>query len=150
MSRTRRSRRRSGALSVETAVVLTVFLLFLFGILEYCRFTFVRQVVQNAAREGARYAVVNTYDTNLDADTKAVVTARMSGQDQKVKNFAIQVYQADAAGNSLGPGTAVNTPFGQRIGVQIDCDYSPILPSFVFLNNTIHISARSLMCSEAN
>ena len=147
-----RSRRqcRHGSITAETAVVISVFLLFLFGLLEFCRYTFTRQVLQNAVREGARFAVINTYTATLDSDTANVVKQRLSGQDQKVQNFTVSVYQADSAGNSLGAGTAVNTLFGGRIGVQIDCDYNPILPSFLFLNNTIHIQTKCLMCSEAN
>ncbi len=53
-------RRRRGAVVVESALVLSVFLMLLFGMFEYCRFLLVLQVTNNAARSGARYAVVNT------------------------------------------------------------------------------------------
>ena len=54
-----RSGRRTGATTVEVSVVLSVFLLFLFGIFEYCRYLMMIQITTNAARDGARYAVVN-------------------------------------------------------------------------------------------
>jgi Flp pilus assembly protein TadG len=147
-ARSLRNRSRSGAAVVEAAVVLSVFLLILFGIIEYCRFLFIEQVVTNAAREGARYAVVNTSDATLVADTQAVVMQRMAGQDAKLTNFTVQLYQADA--NGVNDGLASDAQFGQYVVVQIDGDYHPMLPSFLFMNKTIHLQTKSLMCSEAN
>jgi len=56
--------RRSGAAAVELAVVIGPVLLLIFGVLEYCRLLMVRQVCENAVREGARYAVARTTGTN--------------------------------------------------------------------------------------
>ena len=60
--RTRRAstQRRTGAAIVEAALVLPIAILFIFGILEYGRFLFVRNVMEHGAREGARYAVVGS------------------------------------------------------------------------------------------
>jgi Flp pilus assembly protein TadG len=143
-----RTRSRSGAAVVEAAFVLSAFLLILFGIIEYCRLLFLQQLITNAAREGARFAVVNTADPNLNADATAVVMQAMGGQDAKLTNFTVQVYQADA--NGANDGQASDAQFGQYIVVQIDGDYSPFLPTFLFMNNTIHMTTKSLMCSEAN
>lgn len=139
---------RPGAALIEMAFVLTIFLMLLFGIMEYCRFLFYRQLVTNAAREGARYAVVNTDEAALEATTKAKVTAYMAGMDKNMKNFKCLVYKADAAGNNTGaPDTAA---FGEHICVEISLDYDPILPAFLFMGNTIKIQTKSLMYSEAN
>lgn len=51
--------RRRGVTIVESALVLSIFLMLLFGIFEYCRFLMVLHVTHNAARDGARYAAVN-------------------------------------------------------------------------------------------
>jgi Flp pilus assembly protein TadG len=48
-----------GAAAVEFALVLPVLLLILFGIIEFARAWNVRQTLTDAAREGARVAVVN-------------------------------------------------------------------------------------------
>jgi Flp pilus assembly protein TadG len=106
--------RRTAAALVETAVVVSVFVLVLFGALEYCRFIFIRQLVDNAAREGARFAVVNTYSPTVDADTRAVILAKMNGIDTKVRNFTIQLYHADASGNmvtAFDPNGSANYPY---------------------------------------
>lgn len=50
--------RRRGATTVEAAFVLPIFLLFLMGIYEYGRYLMVLHVATNAARDGARLAVV--------------------------------------------------------------------------------------------
>ena len=90
-TRPRQGAARTGAATVEMAFVVSIFLLLLFGIFEYCRFVFVRQVVVNAAREGARYAVVNTTDTTVLPDTQAYVLTRMSGSDKQAKTYTCQV-----------------------------------------------------------
>ena len=139
---------RSGSALVETAVVISVAVLFLFGILEYGRFMFVRQVVDNAAREGARYAVVHNLSSSVDAEVEAVVLQRMAGVQNSLKNFKVKVFKADGTGKSAG--SADTAEFGVNIAVQIDADYNPVLPSFLYMGNTIHIYAKALMNSEAN
>jgi Flp pilus assembly protein TadG len=209
---------RSGAALVETAAVCVIFFLLLFGVFEYCRFIFVKQLIDNAAREGARFAVVNSPDTNLIADTQAQVNRYMGGFNNAVKNWNVQVFHADGNGNpvygfqtdSTGPyvqngsgtksyiqydstaqqnyvtsGTTkiyftlnniTNTindvngtfapwaaqnnlgnydppgdaGFGQYIAVQIDCDYNPIVPTLLMMNQTIHLRTKAFMYSEAN
>jgi Flp pilus assembly protein TadG len=220
MARLRKGRtERPAAALVETAAVCTVFLLVLFGVFEYCRLLWVRQMVENAAREGARFAIVNSYDTNLVADTQAVINTRMSGLQNALLNWKVQVFHADANGNptyqfqtdsggnyvsdtkgnktymqydsskqqyfiSTSGGNiyftlntanstvndnssgqfatwasannignidpATNAAFGQYIAVQIDCDYNPIAPVLLWMNNTVHIQTKAFMCSEAN
>ena len=92
---------RRAAAVVETAAVMIVFLILLFGVLEYCRFFFMRELISNAAREGARYAVVHTYDGAVETSTRGQVLHRMQGLDGKVKNFTIQIYHADTNGNRI-------------------------------------------------
>jgi Flp pilus assembly protein TadG len=133
---------------VEITAVIIIFLLLLFGTMEYCRIVFVRQLLENATREGCRFAAVNTNDTNLVADTQAVVTKFMGGMNKQVQNFNVQVYMADSSGNNIGPPTSAQ--FGQYIAVEIDCDYNPILPSFLFLGKTLHLVQKAVMYSEAN
>lgn len=148
MARLQKRRGRPAAALVETAAVVTVFLMVLFGVFEYCRLIFVQQMVENAAREGARYAIVNTPDTNLVADTQAQVNARMAGLNNALLNYNVQVYYADSNGNNIGQPQ--NAPFGAYIAVQIDCDYNPIVPSLLWMNQKIHIRTKAFMCSEAN
>jgi Flp pilus assembly protein TadG len=139
---------RPGTTTVELALVLSVFLLVLFGVFEYGRFIFLRQMTTQAAREGARYAVVNSQEATLDADTLAYVKAKMSGWDKKTSFYQCQIYMADEAGAKIG--AAGDAQFGQYIAVQVDYDYAPVLPSFLFLGSTMRITSKALMYSEAN
>jgi Flp pilus assembly protein TadG len=48
---------RTGAAAVETALVLPLFFLIVFGVIEFGRAFMVAQLLTNAAREGARTAI---------------------------------------------------------------------------------------------
>jgi Flp pilus assembly protein TadG len=52
-------RRRNGQALVEFALVAPIFFLLLFGIIEGGRFILYYQTLNNATREGARYAIVH-------------------------------------------------------------------------------------------
>jgi Flp pilus assembly protein TadG len=115
----RRPARRRGATIVELALLLSLFLMFLFGIFEYCRFLLVLQTATNAARDGARYAVVNldkpsNFDTTdfsftyTNPSTGATVTksyeciadytqARMGGVDKMLSGWAVTVFPCNTA-----------------------------------------------------
>jgi Flp pilus assembly protein TadG len=145
---------RSGATAVETAAVISVALLFIFGILEYSRLLYFFHVADNAAREGARYAVVHTGDGTTTAQVQAVVTAAMSGQQASLNSgtFAVNVYNADpTTGLAIASTAWTDAPFIGGVGVEVTGTYKFILPTFLRFNGpTIPIKVRSLMTSEAN
>lgn len=112
------SRRRSAATVVEAAVIMGVFLLLFFGLFEFCRLLYVRQVGTNAVRDGARYAVVRTGDSTTTANVQDFVWAKM-GADKNATRLMlsnhsntnnpfskdltstsdIRVYRCNSAGN---------------------------------------------------
>src|SRR3954452_10155483 len=57
-------RNRRAAAAVEFAVVAPVFLLLVFGMIEYGRMVMVQQIITNASREGARTAVLDGSTTS--------------------------------------------------------------------------------------
>lgn len=62
--RRRGSRGRGlGQALTEFAFVLPIFLLILYGIIEFGRYVYTVQMLNNAAREGARYAIVHGSDS---------------------------------------------------------------------------------------
>lgn len=148
MFQKRTSQCRSGAALVEMAFVLPVFFLFLFGILEFSRLIFVKQVMTNAAREGCRYAVANVTSPTLDSEVQAVILKFMSNQDKQTKYYKSQVYLSNSSGTSIG--SAGDAGFGEYIGCQIDYDYYPLLASFLGMKGTIRLTVRDMMFSEAN
>jgi hypothetical protein len=54
--------RAAGQATVEFAIVLPTFVLIFFAILQFALTTYYGQVLNNAAREGARYAIVHGAD----------------------------------------------------------------------------------------
>jgi len=156
--------RRPAATMVEAALVLSGLILLLLGLTEYGRFVMIKHLVDNAAREGARLAVAaNTTNTNsFDYQTTTTVQNRvltaLAGQQAALSGLTVQVYAADANGNSLGSWTSATA--GQNIAVQIDATYVPMLPglSMPFGNNSvgllpgsgIGIHAKTMMQTENN
>ena len=68
-SKSQRARkRRRGAAVVEFALVVPIFLVLLFGIIEFGRLMMVQQVLVNASREGARRAVLEGASTEVVVD----------------------------------------------------------------------------------
>ena len=141
-----RTAARRGAVVVETAIVLPVCLLVLLGLFDFCRLLMVRQVINNAAREGARYATVGT----ASVDTAAVQTVVQNFLVGQLPSSAtIQVYLADpATGSNLGDWTTAQ--LGQAIAVQVKANYTPMLSKFSLLPASVPLTATAIMRSEAN
>jgi Flp pilus assembly protein TadG len=57
-------KRQRGTTTVEAAIIMMLFLTFLFGVLEVGRFISTEQTLTNAAREGARLAIAPLSGTN--------------------------------------------------------------------------------------
>lgn len=119
--------RRGGMTLVETAMILSIFLMFLFGVYEYCRYLFLLQVTTNAAREGCRLAVCNlsntawtgtvistdtTYPSSRPvfavANATQEVTGKLAGVDRMIRMRGtnipiIQVYPVDSSALHADP-----------------------------------------------
>lgn len=148
MASLRPSGRRMATTLIEFTFVAIVFFLFLFGVVEYGRLVMMIQLMNNAAREGARTAVVGQ-SSMTTAQVQSVVSNYLAGQDAHLQNVSIQVYQIDpSTGNNLGAWTSA--AFGQAIAVEIDGTYHPMLPSFLLLGNTFSLRGRAVMYSEAD
>jgi len=144
------SRRHGGTTIAESALVLSMFMLFMFGIFEYGRFIFLTQVATNAARSGSRYASINIdkpsnfVTVDFDASTPSIkkyMISQMGGADTMIQGFDVNVFPCDAAKLYLNPPVVepqTGSPawnaasFPDRIGVKIVGNYQPVLPSFIF------------------
>lgn len=152
--RAKRSTFRRGAVTVETALVLPLVLMFLFGILEYGRYVMMLQVLTNAAREGAHYAVTHTEPItingvtkgNATSDVQAAVTKALAGQ--ALTGQTIQVYASDSLGTNLGTWT--NAQFGQSICVRVSGNYTVLIATMLRMPATIPVVAQVVMRSESN
>ena len=145
---TARRRLRSGATLVETTLVLSLLLLFLFGVFEYSRYLLVQQLLSNAARDGVRYAAVNvdkssTFVTTAEGGRISItdyVTQQTNGANNWVEGFTVSVFPCDSSDTTgayanppvIKPKSSYNSwneaTFTDRLGVRIDCKYRPVLP----------------------
>jgi Flp pilus assembly protein TadG len=146
-----RSSRRKGATTVETAFVLIACLLFMFGIYEYGRFLMTLNVMEQAARAGVRYAVVNQ-TTLTTADIQSTVDQSLGGIGNQLQGYIpsanISVWHADSSGNNIGTDWN-NAKFGEGVGITISGTYQPF-PSFLLTAPSFTISTTAVMNSEAN
>jgi Flp pilus assembly protein TadG len=151
---THANRRARGATTVETALVLPIVLLFMFGIFEYGRYFMTMQLLNNAAREGARYAIAHLQPVTLGPTTygnsTSDVTNVINGITAGVtlNNQAINVYASDAQGNNLGTWTSAIA--GQSVTVQITGDFRFMTAAFLNLPSTIAVDIKSAMDAEGN
>ena len=131
---------------MEMALVLNVCLMFLLGLFDFGRVMMMRQLVTNAAREGCRYAVVNT-STVTTSQIQTYVTNYLCGQ--QIKSLSISVYQADPT-TGANIGTWSNAGLSNSIGVQVSGTISTMTPTFSLLPSSLPVTATCVMASEAN
>jgi Flp pilus assembly protein TadG len=137
--------RRRGAATVETAVIMIPLVMLLFGVFEYGRLLMELNLVNNSAREGCRFAIVNntTYSStaNLTTAVLNVVNSRMGGQQTKAfTGFAVSV-----AGTHNGSSVADLTTLvpGDMITVTVSGNYK-----FMNIIPYVHMSATLPMTSS--
>jgi Flp pilus assembly protein TadG len=75
-----------GAVTIEFALIISVFLLLIAGILDFGHAWYMQQVITNASREGARYGI--TYRTNTSGTRIAP-----SALDPSIKNYVLTNYK---------------------------------------------------------
>jgi len=101
-----------GQALAEFAIILVVLMLLLLGIVDLSRAVYIRSVVANAAREGARYAVVQPRDAAQDAIASATTSVVV---DKSVAG-SVAVSPADVS---------VTWPDTDHVRVTVVCTYHP-------------------------
>jgi Flp pilus assembly protein TadG len=129
-------RKRRGAAVVEFAVVVPVFFLLVFGMIEYGRLVMVQQVLTNAAREGARVGV-------MDGATQASV-------DTAVNNY-LTAAQITGGTTTVSPNPPSSAAYGASVTVSVSVGFNQVswLPSPMFLGGRT-LTATSVMRRETN
>src|SRR5206468_2412370 len=85
-----RNMRRAVA-AVETAMVLMPMTMFLFGVFVFCQLFLNWNLLNNAAREGCRYALVNNTKTTISSDLQGVVNTYMTGESSNFTSISSSV-----------------------------------------------------------
>ena len=129
-------RKQRGAAAVEFAVVAPIFVLLLFGMIEYGRMVMVQQMLTNATREGARRAVL---DGTTMADVKTTVNDYLTSGSITVNDDEITVTPDPSAAS-----------FGDPVTVSLTIPFTRVswLPSPMFLGSA-NMSATSVMRRES-
>jgi Flp pilus assembly protein TadG len=124
----RRIRRdESGAASVEFAIVATLLLTILFGILVYGLWLSEYNVMQSAAREGARVASVRGTTTQI----QNAVTSAAGAYSSQLTNMPATVSVSLDGGTSWAAGTCDETTIGDLVKVEWDQTFKGDLLPFV-------------------
>lgn len=132
--RRRRPGSRSGAAVVEFAVVAPVLFLFVFGMIEFGRMVMVQQIMTNAAREGARVAILP------NATTAQVTTA--------VTNY-LTAGAISGATATVSPDPPSSATYGAAVTVMVSVPFKSVswTPSPFFLGSTT-LKAQCVMRTE--
>lgn len=131
----RAKREVAGQSLVEFALILPLFLLLIFGLIDLGRGVFAYNAIQNAAREGVRVAIV---DQNTDVIT-AEVQQHAIGLGLDSSNVTLSFLQPDTM------TAPCNTPIAISCEVEILVDYEfrPATPVIGNLIGNIDMSAAS-------
>jgi Flp pilus assembly protein TadG len=142
--RKQRKRSRWGVTAVETALVLIPLLMLFVGIFEYSRLMMAWNLLNNSAREGCRYALVNNTSATISSDVQTLVTKYMAGQNACFTNFTVSV-----SGTHQGVTTSVNNLVaGDMIIVTVSGQYVPMnaIPGVHLPTNLTLSSAVTMVC----
>lgn len=150
------SRRRrlpdSGQSLVEFSLVVPLFVLLIFGLLDLGRLYQAYVTVQGAAREGARYGVTGRSDCAGASDRYACIqeTARRQTGSLANHNGAVSV----TARSWQFPDYSVANPTGDPgkqcdlLQVQVEYDFRAVTPLLDRIMGRVHLSAPEKMVNE--
>ncbi|MBB5402317.1 TadE/TadG family type IV pilus assembly protein [Paraburkholderia sp. BR13439] len=134
-------KKQKGVVAVETALVLPLLLLIVFGIVEFGLALYDQAVITNAAREGARAGIVLTSPRPTTTDITSVVTGYTSSYliSFAAKNPAPSVSVTNAGGS-----------FGTALAVKVSYTFTGLLlgPLMNPLTGPITLSSTATMNNE--
>jgi hypothetical protein len=106
MSQTLKNKKRQrGATLVEFSIAATVFLTVMFGVIEFGRVLWTHNALTDAARRGARYAVVHQASEVADVKNVVVYGDPAGGTNPVVENLTTDNVQVRYSGFGLDHGT---------------------------------------------
>lgn len=132
---TRLRRQEQGGVAIELAILLPVFLILVFGIIDFGHALYMEQVVTNASREAARYATKYHTDASSDRILPAQLTPSISdyvlntsaenagngglGLNDLLCGDDPQLVMADLTSTTKSPGYSAAYPAGLDITITI-------------------------------
>jgi hypothetical protein len=125
----RKSTSENGQASIETIVSLMVVMSLVFWLFELCMFTYTCSVLNNAAREGVRYAIIHGTDSSICSgpDSKCTDQAPYSNVQAVVTSFAsVSLHNLTAMTVSVSYANAT-AAVGNPVAVSVVYTYIPYL-----------------------
>lgn len=138
-----RRRARRGAMALETALTLLIFISLLMGVFECGRVLMYRHLLAHAARDAARQAVAGTPDRSL-SEIQAEAQQGLAGFGNGTTE--VSVYRASSTGENQG--TWSDAGFGEGIAVHLEMSIQPLIPGLSLLSEPIRVRATSIQRSE--
>jgi len=108
---------------VEFALILPILLVLLLGVIEFGRLIFIYNTIANAAREGARYAIVDPANASSAAATCSTHPGGAAGQ---ACDFATGVNPAQLSVEVARSGFAVQV----NVSCNVDLLVKPLIQAF--------------------
>jgi Flp pilus assembly protein TadG len=134
VSAARRLRQR-GSSMVETALTVSIFLMFMFGTVEFGRAMFVHNQLAFLAEEGARYA------STRGLTVPSAQQASASNVSTIVKNMAVAIPTANMTVTTTWQGTQGTV--GQWVKVQVSYPFTFIGPYMPYSNINLSSTAQT-------
>jgi Flp pilus assembly protein TadG len=146
----RLARRSEGAAAVEFAIVISLLLIIVMGVVDFGHAWFMKQIITNAAREGARKGVV--YVANADGSRKIPTAA-------DIQTWVSRVWTDPGTGQSLLPADAnpavtfpngLSGTVGAPLTVRVSCTKTWwVIDNFIpTLSNNVQLNAETTMRVE--
>lgn len=127
-----------GAAATEFALLLPVFLMILFGIIEFGMIMYGREVVTNAAREGARAGIVQGPPKRTAGDITTIANTYLTGTG---------ISQADVTFTPTGVGLA--SPNTLTVTAVYNYNFLiPYIPNVLGVPNPLVITTQAVMRHE--
>lgn len=138
--------RRLGIAAVEFAIVLPVFTIFIIGMLEIGRMIMVREMLNDAARKGARTGIQRDKgNSDITADAVDVME-----HDNKIPtgktNVVITV--KDPSGTTLTDSLNAVSGSTVTVQVQVQAQYVSWIQSYMFYGSTTYDSETVVMMKQ--
>ena len=141
-------RKQDGAAAVEFAIILPLFLLIVFGIVEWSLYLFNDHIITDASRRGARRGIVQA-SPKVPASEIQEEVLRYTG-DHLVTFGTPNTPNVEVSINALSPPSNCTT-FGDDLIVNVTYDYTfLLLPALTFgkVSPSATIIARTVMKCE--
>jgi Flp pilus assembly protein TadG len=146
MTARRRRPRATGQSLAEFALVLPIFLLLFFAVIDLGSAVFTFNSLTNAAREGVRLAIVNQDDASIIARAETQVSVA----EINAPNVTIGFYQPAADGTPDLSATCSPAAVGCLAVVSFESTYRPLTPIIgnILFKNGVTFTATSILTVE--